>query len=312
VAAELFSLRPLLTGLHEIEQIFNIFRLRGTPDAASELRTAACWKDTFPQFRSRSVGAILKLDDHHTIDLLDQMLELSPSKRIRAHEALRHPLFLNLDESEAKFVHRTTAPTAPPPPTPATGRTLASLERERWFCWMFRIVAHQNWTISALFLAFHYYDVLQDENVDPAAKAGAALVVALKLIDGSVGGLFFWDRVLKCSADALLDAEAWLLRILQGRLYVPTAADFVAPQPKVLALVFLGMLSTDSTFAVSNEAALDLCSTGQTSDPVILRALAVPYTQYALETVQSCILTAAVLPTFEKMVACVPLSWFFG
>ena len=80
----------------EIDQLFRIFRTKGTP-------TEQIWpgvgklpdmKDKFPRWTPQNLARIVsRLNDKGT-DLFSQMLIFSPSKRITASKALRHPYFL--------------------------------------------------------------------------------------------------------------------------------------------------------------------------------------------------------------------------
>ncbi|EGR34080.1 hypothetical protein IMG5_024510 [Ichthyophthirius multifiliis] len=102
---ELITKIPLFQGQCEIEQIFKIFQVLGTPSenewpGISELKD---YKSTFPRFKQQKLGDIImetmkKYDfsyevDIAIVDLLNRMLIYDPSKRITAKSCLNHPYF---------------------------------------------------------------------------------------------------------------------------------------------------------------------------------------------------------------------------
>lgn len=62
-------------------------------------------KATFPKFKGVYLPTHFKNFDPVSLDLLVKLIMLDPSKRISMKEALRHPYFEELSESEKnKFV----------------------------------------------------------------------------------------------------------------------------------------------------------------------------------------------------------------
>ncbi|CAG0889690.1 unnamed protein product [Cyprideis torosa] len=81
----------LYPGDSEIDQIFKIFRCRGTP-------TEACWpgvsglqgfQGAFPRWTSRPM--MEKVAHPEAADLIEKMLVLAPAQRLPCSEALKHP-----------------------------------------------------------------------------------------------------------------------------------------------------------------------------------------------------------------------------
>ncbi len=95
IYAEMASGMPLCPGDSEIDQIFKIFRLLGTPSLQSwpGLAQMPDFKPTFPQWRPQSLLAVLPEMDNRALHLLAGMLVYEPSKRISAKSALLHPYF---------------------------------------------------------------------------------------------------------------------------------------------------------------------------------------------------------------------------
>jgi len=100
IFAEIASKRPLLPGDSEIDQIYKIFQLLGTPsekewNGVSQLPD---YKPAFPKWVKRDLARELPQLDVQGIDLLSRCLTFDPAQRISAREALRHPYFNDLDK----------------------------------------------------------------------------------------------------------------------------------------------------------------------------------------------------------------------
>ena len=84
--------RPLFPGDSEIDQIFKIFQILGTPNdllwnGAFEL---PYFKMTFPKWMPKNIAEISPNLDENGLDLLKKMVALDPCERISAREALNH------------------------------------------------------------------------------------------------------------------------------------------------------------------------------------------------------------------------------
>ncbi|BGP39754.1 Cyclin-dependent kinase catalytic subunit [Rhodotorula kratochvilovae] len=95
IFAEMASGLPLVPGDSEIDQIFRIFRLMGTPTPASwpGLTQMPDYKPSFPQWRATDLRKALPEMDDRALALLNAMLQIDPERRISAKAALRHPYF---------------------------------------------------------------------------------------------------------------------------------------------------------------------------------------------------------------------------
>jgi len=93
--------RPLFPGDSEIDQIYKIFRLLGTPDedvwpGVTRLQD---WNTAFPRWQKRPYSsAVTKHLDNGGMDLLERFLFYDPKDRITAKESLNHPYFDDLDK----------------------------------------------------------------------------------------------------------------------------------------------------------------------------------------------------------------------
>jgi len=102
IFVELVTKQPLFTGDSEIDQLYRIFRILGTPNeevwpGVSSLKD---YKSTFPNWSGGPINKVvsnLNLDAAG-LDLLNRMLKYDPCERISAKSALSHPYFKDLDK----------------------------------------------------------------------------------------------------------------------------------------------------------------------------------------------------------------------
>lgn len=101
IFAEMSSRKPLFHGDSEIDQLYRIFRILGTPTNAiwPGVTNLPDYKGMFPQWQSQPLHKCLPRLDAKGIDLLQQMLIYDPAKRISAKRSLEHPYFDDVDKT---------------------------------------------------------------------------------------------------------------------------------------------------------------------------------------------------------------------
>jgi len=84
---------PLFPGDSEIDQIFKIFRILGTPNEEiwPSVSSLPDYKPTFPQWSRQDVARIVSTLDEAGIDMLKRTLTYDSAKRLSAKRALAHP-----------------------------------------------------------------------------------------------------------------------------------------------------------------------------------------------------------------------------
>eukprot|EP00189_Rhodosorus_marinus_P004307 CAMPEP_0113965738 /NCGR_PEP_ID=MMETSP0011_2-20120614/7922_1 /TAXON_ID=101924 /ORGANISM="Rhodosorus marinus" /LENGTH=310 /DNA_ID=CAMNT_0000978305 /DNA_START=180 /DNA_END=1109 /DNA_ORIENTATION=+ /assembly_acc=CAM_ASM_000156 len=94
ILAEMITGTPVFMGDSEIEQLLLIFRRRGTPTTSTwpKLMKHPNWHQ-FPSWEPKLISEEFPELDPLCADVLERMLQLDPTKRITASEALCHPFF---------------------------------------------------------------------------------------------------------------------------------------------------------------------------------------------------------------------------
>ncbi|XP_062159472.1 cell division control protein 2 homolog [Alnus glutinosa] len=98
IFAEMVNQRPLFPGDSEIDELFRIFRVLGTPneDTWPGVTSLPDYKSAFPKWPSKDLAAVVPNLDSAGVDLLSKMLCLDPSRRITARIALEHEYFKDI------------------------------------------------------------------------------------------------------------------------------------------------------------------------------------------------------------------------
>lgn len=101
IFAEMAQKRPLFLGDSEIDQLFKIFRVLGTPTEESfpGVHGFPDFKPSFPKWKYSGVAQLAPNLDEAGMELLERMVCYDPSKRISAKAALSHRYFADLDMS---------------------------------------------------------------------------------------------------------------------------------------------------------------------------------------------------------------------
>lgn len=107
IFAEMAQRRPLFMGDSEIDQIFKIFKVLGTPNEQNwaEALKLPDFKATFPKWKGIPLNEHTSNLDEVGMDLLQGMVALDPNKRISARMALLHPYFDTMDKSKLPFTY---------------------------------------------------------------------------------------------------------------------------------------------------------------------------------------------------------------
>ncbi|CAG8908895.1 unnamed protein product [Penicillium egyptiacum] len=96
IFAEMCTRKPLFPGDSEVDQIFKIFRLLGTPDEESwpGVTELPDYKASFPKWKQPNTTLVPGLESSGC-ELLEALLQYDPAKRLSAKQACLHPYFRN-------------------------------------------------------------------------------------------------------------------------------------------------------------------------------------------------------------------------
>jgi len=98
IFAEMVLGHPLFPGDSEIDELFRIFRILGTPTEQTwpGVSQLADYKPSFPCWQPTDFNKLFPNLEPSGIDLLKQLLIYDPARRISAKRALKHPYFHNV------------------------------------------------------------------------------------------------------------------------------------------------------------------------------------------------------------------------
>nr|XP_009501130.1 PREDICTED: serine/threonine-protein kinase MAK isoform X3 [Phalacrocorax carbo] len=128
IMAELYTLRPLFPGTSEVDEIFKICQVLGTPkksDWPEGYHLASAMNFRFPQCVPISLKTLIPNASNEAIQLMSDMLNWNPKKRPTASQALKHPYFQvgQVLGPPPQYLEKQTPikpvqPTEPKPPLP--------------------------------------------------------------------------------------------------------------------------------------------------------------------------------------------------
>ncbi|XP_020283095.1 serine/threonine-protein kinase ICK isoform X2 [Pseudomyrmex gracilis] len=96
IMAELYTFRPLFPGKSEIDEIFKICSVIGTPDKEDwpeGYQLAAAMNFKFPNFTRTSLTVLIPNASQEAVIIMEDMLQWNPIKRPTAQQSLKYPYF---------------------------------------------------------------------------------------------------------------------------------------------------------------------------------------------------------------------------
>jgi len=95
IFAEMINHGPLFAGDSEIDELFKIFQVLGTPTEQTwpNVSELPDYQEGFPKWSAKPWESLCPALDEDGVDLLRQMLQYVPERRITAKAAMQHPYF---------------------------------------------------------------------------------------------------------------------------------------------------------------------------------------------------------------------------
>ncbi|KAF7051223.1 hypothetical protein CFC21_059484 [Triticum aestivum] len=99
IFAEMVNQKPLFPGDSEIDELFKIFRVLGTPNEQTwpGVSSLPDYKSAFPRWQAEDLATVVPNLEPLGLDLLSKMLRFEPNKRITARQALEHEYFKDME-----------------------------------------------------------------------------------------------------------------------------------------------------------------------------------------------------------------------
>jgi len=101
IVAELMMLSPLFPGNNDIDQLYRVFQVMGTPNPATwpeVVNLPDYSKVSFPDMEPVDLTLLVPHASRPSLDFLSSLLQLNPSTRLTATEAMRHSFLLDAPE----------------------------------------------------------------------------------------------------------------------------------------------------------------------------------------------------------------------
>lgn len=106
IFAEMVTRRPLFPGDSEIDELYRIFRVFGTPRETTPIGNEwpgvtqlPDWKPTFPSWKPKDLRQCVAGLEPYGVDLFQQLCYYEPGRRITAKAGKLHPYFNDLDKT---------------------------------------------------------------------------------------------------------------------------------------------------------------------------------------------------------------------
>jgi len=108
IFAEMVTGTPLFPGDSEIDELYKIFNIMGTPNEGTwpGITHLPDYSVNFPKWRSKQLRHYLDSVEVEGVDLLGRMLAFSPIVRLAAQDALQHPYFRDVIEPYKRLDRR--------------------------------------------------------------------------------------------------------------------------------------------------------------------------------------------------------------
>lgn len=99
--AEMCTKRPLFPGDSEVDELFRIFRVLGTPNEQvwPGVTSLQDWNEDFPKWPALQVAKFVPNLGEAGTDLMEQLLQLDPKNRMSAVDCLNHRYFADMMDS---------------------------------------------------------------------------------------------------------------------------------------------------------------------------------------------------------------------
>ncbi|KAL7039571.1 hypothetical protein ACKWTF_000032 [Chironomus riparius] len=107
IASELYTFRPIFPGSSEVDQLFKICSIMGTPDKnewSEGHRLAAAIQFRFPECPKIPLTSVITRVSQQGLHLIEDLLCWDPDKRPNAQQSQRYPYFMNVKNTTSASI----------------------------------------------------------------------------------------------------------------------------------------------------------------------------------------------------------------
>jgi serine/threonine protein kinase len=231
---EMIQGKPLFPGNSEIDQLFRIFRKLGTPTVES-FKSLSEYQRSFPRWKRMETSEWLmdSKSPHYDpllVDLLVQMLEYDPKKRITAFEMLNHPYFADVDRSTSPKVEDWSCVDSMEVTALVPNPNISKSHRDNAIAYFIKTLKHDR--SEVLFLAIYLFDKYCETKPPTHAAVDISIYLASQFLD---------RHGLELDDDVTMSQVVDFLVVIKWYMNVTTPFDFFQNLLQIMKNEKLGM-----------------------------------------------------------------------
>jgi serine/threonine protein kinase len=216
---EMIHGKPLFPGDSHIDQLFRIFLKLGTPTLES-FKLLPEYQASFPRWKRMETEVWLMDNksphyDPLLVDLMNQMLEYDPKKRITALEMLSHPYFADVDQNTSPSVEDWSCDESMEVTALVPNPKISKSHRDNAVAYFIKTLKSER--SEVLFLAIYLFDKYCETKPPTHAAVDISIFLASQFLD---------QHGLELDDDVRMSQVVDFLKVIGWYMNVATPFDF--------------------------------------------------------------------------------------